>query len=298
VLDALEVFRARGATLVDIDLAHARFGIPVYYVIATAEASSNLARYDGVRFGFRAEGTAARGDRTSIQAMYEETRAAGFGAEVKRRIMLGTYVLSAGYYEAFYVKAQQVRTLIRQDFYQVFMKVDVVAMRPVPRRLQTGERVQTRPDGYGRRPDRGLLAGLLAISITGGSPRIACRSAAVGGAPDEATLLRPRMPSSGTSYRRQNRRQPTPDQTRQHQPPSLVRASRANGAATPATAGLFMKARIVRPSGFDSGPILGPSLRTRPGDVLSTARSAVSKPAAARNARLPARDERTRSVRE
>ena len=94
--------------MADIALPHARFGIPVYYLVATAEASANLARYDGVRYGFRsAEGT-------SLTEMYGRTRGGGFGAEVKRRIMLGTYALSAGYYDAYYLKAQQVRTLIRQ----------------------------------------------------------------------------------------------------------------------------------------------------------------------------------------
>ena len=195
MLDALEVFRARGATLVEIELAHARFGIPVYYVIATAEASSNLARYDGVRFGFRAEGAAARGDRTAIQAMYEETRAAGFGAEVKRRIMLGTYVLSAGYYEAFYLKAQQLRTLIRQDFDEAFAKVDVVAMptSPTPP-FKLGERVRDPLQMY--MADvltvGASLAGLPAISITCGftADCLPIGLQLVGRAFDEATLLR------------------------------------------------------------------------------------------------------------
>ena len=112
---ALDTLASRGATLVDIELPHARHAIAVYYLIATAEASSNLARYDGVRYGYRATGT-ADGPGTSDQdlgTMYARTRGRGFGPEVKRRIMLGTYVLSAGYYDAYYLKAQQVRTLIR-----------------------------------------------------------------------------------------------------------------------------------------------------------------------------------------
>src|SRR5262249_19777351 len=115
----------RGARLVDIELPHAKHAIASYYLIATAEASSNLARYDGVRYGFRApEGR--------LQDMYGRTRAQGFGAEVKRRIMLGTYVLSAGYYDAYYLKAQQVRTLILRDYDRAFERVDVVAMPTSP----------------------------------------------------------------------------------------------------------------------------------------------------------------------
>jgi aspartyl-tRNA(Asn)/glutamyl-tRNA(Gln) amidotransferase subunit A len=123
---ALAVLRGRGATIVEIDLPHARYAIPTYYLVATAEASSNLARYDGVRYGFRAP------DSTELQTMYRRTRAAGFGPEVKRRIMLGTYVLSAGYYDAYYLKAQQVRTLIRQDYDRAFERADVVAMPTSP----------------------------------------------------------------------------------------------------------------------------------------------------------------------
>jgi aspartyl-tRNA(Asn)/glutamyl-tRNA(Gln) amidotransferase subunit A len=125
---ALEVLAARGANLVDIELPHAGYGIPVYYLIATAEASSNLARYDGVRYGHR-----ARLDKDDgLLEMYEQTRDEGFGAEVKRRIMLGTYVLSAGYYDAYYLKAQQVRTLLRRDYEQAFERVDLVATPTTP----------------------------------------------------------------------------------------------------------------------------------------------------------------------
>ena len=125
---ALEVLVSRGATVVDIDLPHAGYGIPIYYLICTAEASSNLARYDGVRYGYR---TRLQKDDT-LQQMYERTRDEGFGAEVKRRIMLGTYVLSAGYYDAYYLKAQQVRTLVRQDYDRAFGRVDLVATPTTP----------------------------------------------------------------------------------------------------------------------------------------------------------------------
>jgi aspartyl-tRNA(Asn)/glutamyl-tRNA(Gln) amidotransferase subunit A len=125
---ALQAFAARGATLVDIELPHAGYGIPVYYLIATAEASSNLARYDGVRYGHRTK----LEKEDSLRQMYERTREEGFGPEVKRRIMLGTYVLSAGYYDAYYLKAQQVRTLLRQDYDRAFERVDVVATPTTP----------------------------------------------------------------------------------------------------------------------------------------------------------------------
>jgi aspartyl-tRNA(Asn)/glutamyl-tRNA(Gln) amidotransferase subunit A len=115
-----------GASVTTIDLPHARYAIPTYYLVATAEASSNLARFDGVRYGYRAA------DATTIGDMYDRSRRAGFGAEVKRRIMLGTYVLSAGYYDAYYLKAQQVRTLIRRDYEQAFEHVDAVALPTTP----------------------------------------------------------------------------------------------------------------------------------------------------------------------
>ena len=116
----VDTYRELGAEIVDIDLPHARYAIAVYYIIATAEASSNLARFDGVRYGFRAE------DAPELRQMYRKTREEGFGPEVKRRIMLGTYVLSAGYYEAYYRKAQQVRTLIRKDFLDAFKQCDAI----------------------------------------------------------------------------------------------------------------------------------------------------------------------------
>jgi aspartyl-tRNA(Asn)/glutamyl-tRNA(Gln) amidotransferase subunit A len=123
---AIEAYRELGAEIVDVELPHAKYCIAVYYIIATAEASSNLARYDGVRYGHRTE------DPEDLRQMYRRTRDEGFGAEVKRRIMLGTYVLSSGYYDAYYRKAQQVRTLIRQDFLQAFEKCDAIATPTTP----------------------------------------------------------------------------------------------------------------------------------------------------------------------
>jgi aspartyl-tRNA(Asn)/glutamyl-tRNA(Gln) amidotransferase subunit A len=123
----IEVFEKLGCELHEIHMAHTDYAIATYYIIATAEASSNLARYDGVRYGLRVEGD-------SLLAMYRKTRGAGFGAEVKRRIVLGTYVLSAGYYDAYYLKGQKVRALIAQDFRDAFRKVDVLVTptSPVP----------------------------------------------------------------------------------------------------------------------------------------------------------------------
>jgi aspartyl-tRNA(Asn)/glutamyl-tRNA(Gln) amidotransferase subunit A len=118
--DAIDAYREMGAEIVDIDLPHAKYAIAVYYIIATAEASSNLARYDGVRYGFRAE------EAPALRDMYKRTREEGFGPEVKRRIMLGTYVLSAGYYDAYYLKAQKVRALLRQDFANAFKQCDLI----------------------------------------------------------------------------------------------------------------------------------------------------------------------------
>ncbi|MBZ6074736.1 Asp-tRNA(Asn)/Glu-tRNA(Gln) amidotransferase subunit GatA [Microvirga puerhi] len=110
-----EWLRAAGAEIVEVSLPHTKYALPAYYIVAPAEASSNLARYDGVRYGIRENGK-------DIVAMYEKTRAAGFGREVKRRIMIGTYVLSAGYYDAYYVRAQKIRTLIKRDFEEVYAK--------------------------------------------------------------------------------------------------------------------------------------------------------------------------------
>jgi aspartyl-tRNA(Asn)/glutamyl-tRNA(Gln) amidotransferase subunit A len=120
VLESIENFRSLGANIVDIELPYAQYGIAVYYIIATAEASSNLARFDGVRYGFRAE------NAPGLREMYFKTREEGFGPEVKRRIMLGTYVLSSGYYDAYYAKAQRVRALVKRDYIAAFEKCDVI----------------------------------------------------------------------------------------------------------------------------------------------------------------------------
>ena len=117
--------RQAGAELVEVSLPHTKYALPTYYIIAPAEASSNLARYDGVRYGLRVEAA-------SLDQMYEATRAAGFGEEVQRRILIGTYVLSAGYYDAYYLKAQKVRRLIKQDFDKAFTTVDALLTPATP----------------------------------------------------------------------------------------------------------------------------------------------------------------------
>jgi len=185
---ALDVLQARGATLVDVDLPHARYATPVYYLVSTAEASSNLARYDGVRYGFRAGGP-------DLRAMYGQTRGRGFGAEVKRRIMLGTYVLSAGYYDAYYLKAQQVRTLILRDYDRAFERVDVVAMptSPVPA-FKLGERIADPLQMYlvDVFTVSANLSGLPAINVPCGFTvgRLPIGLQLTGRRFDEATLLR------------------------------------------------------------------------------------------------------------
>ena len=188
---ALATLENFGATLSDVDLPHAQYGIPIYYLIATAEASSNLARYDGVRYGFR---TALDKD-ASLKTMYERTRDEGFGAEVKRRIMLGTYVLSAGYYDAYYLKAQQVRTLLRQDYERAFGAVDVIAMPTTPTpAFRLGEKTDDPLQMY--LADvftvSANLAGLPAISLPCGlsGDRLPIGFQLTGRMFDEATLLR------------------------------------------------------------------------------------------------------------
>ena len=121
----LSWLRDAGAEIVDVSLPHTKYGLATYYIVAPAEASSNLARYDGVRYGARSQGA-------DLIDLYENTRAEGFGAEVKRRIMIGTYVLSAGYYDAYYIRAQKVRSLILKDFTDVFAKVDALLTPTAP----------------------------------------------------------------------------------------------------------------------------------------------------------------------
>jgi aspartyl-tRNA(Asn)/glutamyl-tRNA(Gln) amidotransferase subunit A len=137
VKEAMDVLKRCGATIQEISLPHTEYAVAVYYIIATAEASSNLARYDGVKYGLRSAGF------KDLKEMYAQTRAEGFGKEVKRRIILGTYVLSAGYYDAYYRKASQVRTLMRTDFESAFQNVDVIVTPTAPTpAFRIGEKVE------------------------------------------------------------------------------------------------------------------------------------------------------------
>jgi aspartyl-tRNA(Asn)/glutamyl-tRNA(Gln) amidotransferase subunit A len=146
--EAVELLESLGAKIVEVSCPHFTYALPAYYLIAPSECSSNLARFDGMRYGLRVGDDGTR-DAEEVMSL---TRAAGFGPEVKRRIMLGTYVLSAGYYEAYYLRAQRVRTLIRRDFERAFDEVDVIATptSPVPP-FRLGERVNDRADRAARR---------------------------------------------------------------------------------------------------------------------------------------------------
>jgi aspartyl-tRNA(Asn)/glutamyl-tRNA(Gln) amidotransferase subunit A len=193
VLEAAETLARAGAKLVDVALPHARYGIAAYYLIATAEASSNLARFDGVRYGLRASAPGG------VTAMIEATRSEGFGAEVKRRILLGTYVLSAGYYDAYYKKAQRVRTLLRRDFERAFTACDLIAMPTAP---EVAFRMDAKADPLAEYLGDVFtvpanLAGVPAISLPcgtaqppGGGPELPVGLQLLGRPLEDATVLR------------------------------------------------------------------------------------------------------------
>jgi aspartyl-tRNA(Asn)/glutamyl-tRNA(Gln) amidotransferase subunit A len=179
--------KAAGCEIVDISLPHTKYALPCYYIVAPAEASSNLARYDGMRYGLRVEGG-------SLSDTYETSRAAGFGEEVKRRILIGTYVLSAGYYDAYYVKALKVRRRIAQDFDAVWDRVDAVLTPSTPSAAFTlGERSQDPVTMYLNDIFTVTvnLAGLPALSVPGGldSQGLPLGLQLIGRALDEATLF-------------------------------------------------------------------------------------------------------------
>ncbi len=185
----LDKLRAAGCTLHNVSLPHTQYAIPAYYVLATAEASSNLARFDGVRYGYRSP------QSDSLSTMYRRTRDGGFGAEVKRRILLGTYVLSAGYYDAYYRKAQQVRTLLTRDYLQAFNQVDVLVTPTAPTpAFKLGEKTDDPlamylADIYTVTAN---LAGICGISVPCGnsSSGLPIGAQVLGKHFDEATLLR------------------------------------------------------------------------------------------------------------
>jgi len=200
VMKAVSHLDENGAEIIELSLPHAKYSIGAYYLIATAEASSNLARYDGVKYGFRSD----RAHADSV-TMYEETRSEGFGQEVKRRIMLGTYVLSAGYYDAYYLKAQKARTLIKEDFDRAFENVDCM-VTPVSPCLpfQLGEKMDD--------PLQMYLVDIFTVSLNlSGLPGMSVNCGMVGGLPvglqiigkpfDEMTVLR-----VGHAYEQINKR--------------------------------------------------------------------------------------------
>ncbi len=186
---AIQKLAAMGTEIVPISLPHTKYAIPVYYIIATAEASSNLARFDGVRYGHRAA------DSKTLSQMYRRSRDEGFGAEVKRRIMLGTYALSAGYYDAYYLKAQRVRTLLTRDFENAFQQVDAIVTPTSPTAaFKLGEKsndplAMYLADVYTVTAD---LAGICGISIPCGenSEKLPIGMQILGKHFDESTILR------------------------------------------------------------------------------------------------------------
>ena len=191
VRKAIDLLEKLGIGIEKIPLPHTEYAVAVYYIIATAEACSNLARYDGVKYGYRYGGSS----KPSLLEMYEKTRAEGFGEEVKRRIMLGTYTLSAGYYDAYYLKAQQVRTLIKQDFEKVFEKCDCIISPTTPTAaFRIGEKIDDPLQMY--LSDiftiPANLAGIPAVSIPCGftGENLPIGLQIMGRAFDEETILR------------------------------------------------------------------------------------------------------------
>jgi aspartyl-tRNA(Asn)/glutamyl-tRNA(Gln) amidotransferase subunit A len=186
---AVDKLKHLGCEIVPVSLPHTPYAIPTYYLVATAEASSNLARYDGVRYGYRAPGL------KSLSEMYRRSRDEGFGTEVKRRIMLGTYALSAGYYDAYYLKAQKVRTLLVRDFEEAFTKVDAIVTPTSPTAaFRLGEKsndplAMYLADVYTVTAD---LAGIPAISVPCGETKekLPVGLQILGRHFDEATILR------------------------------------------------------------------------------------------------------------
>jgi len=177
---AVERFKSLGAAVIEVTLPHTSYALATYYITAPAEASANLARFDGVRYGLRVE---EAGD--TVVDMYERTRAAGFGAEVKRRIMLGTYALSSGYYEAYYGTAQRVRTLIRRDFDTAFAGVDLIATPTSPTvAFEIGERAND--------PWAMYASDVLTVPVNlAGLPGISIPSGLAGGLPVGFQLIGP-----------------------------------------------------------------------------------------------------------
>ncbi len=193
VMQSIEILKEQGATFVDVSLPHTEYAVATYYIIATAEASSNLARFDGVQYGMRCQPNKKR--KSTLIDMYEETRDVGFGAEVKRRIMLGTYALSSGYYDAYYLRGLKVRTLIKNDFEKVFKTCDAIITPTSPTTaFKIGEKSQNPLDMYlsDIYTISVNLSGVPAISIPCGFSRnnLPIGMQLIGKAFDEETLFR------------------------------------------------------------------------------------------------------------
>lgn len=187
ILEAAKQFEKLGAIVEEVSLPHSKYGVAVYYIIASSEASSNLQRFDGIRYGFRAE------DATSLEDIYVKTRSQGFGDEVKRRIMLGTFSLSSGYYDAYFKKAGKVRTLIIQDFEKVFADYDLI-LGPTTPTPAFGL------DTLNHDPVVMYLADLLTIPVNlAGLPGISIPSGFVDGLPVGLQLIGPKY-SEETVY--------------------------------------------------------------------------------------------------
>jgi aspartyl-tRNA(Asn)/glutamyl-tRNA(Gln) amidotransferase subunit A len=184
----MDMLKAEGAVPVEISLPHTKYALPAYYIVAPAECSSNLARYDGVRFGLRIPGR-------DLAEMYENTRGAGFGKETRRRILIGTYVLSAGYYDAYYKKAQQIRSLIARDFKDAFEKCDVLLTPTAPTSaFAAGEKMDDPVTMYlnDMFTIPASMAGLPGISVPAGLDKdgLPLGLQIIGRAFDEETMLR------------------------------------------------------------------------------------------------------------
>ena len=184
----MEMLKAAGAVPVEVSLPHTKYALPAYYIVAPAECSSNLARYDGVRFGLRVPGK-------DLTEMYQNTRGAGFGKEVRRRILIGTYVLSAGYYDAYYKKAQQIRALIARDFKEAFEKCDVLLTPTAPTAaFAAGEKMDDPVTMYlnDMFTIPASMAGLPGISVPAGLDKdgLPLGLQLIGRAFDEETMLR------------------------------------------------------------------------------------------------------------
>jgi aspartyl-tRNA(Asn)/glutamyl-tRNA(Gln) amidotransferase subunit A len=186
---AIESLRGQGCAITPVSLPHTRYAVPTYYVLATAEASANLERFDGVRYGYRAPGA------NTLSDMYRETRDGGFGPEVKRRILLGTYVLSAGYYDAYYRKGQQVRRVLTEDFLKAFTQVDVIVTPTAPTpAFRLGEKTDDPVSMYlaDIYTVTASLAGICGVSVPCGTSR--------DGLPIGAQVLGPHF-AEGTVFR-------------------------------------------------------------------------------------------------